>query len=186
CRMERLIQKNPVLFKTILNRAIAECPKSGALWAEAILCEPRPQRKAKSIDALKHCDNSDPVLLVTIGRLFWSERRVDKARTWFSRCIDLNPKYGDAYAWLYWLESETSTGTTTTTTTTTTSNPDSGSAEETDRLNAILTSVETNLPTHGEYWQQLSKDPKSNMLNASAKQILLQVVKVLKAQSSIL
>ena len=29
--------------------------RSGVLWAEAIQLEPRPQRKSKSIDALKRC-----------------------------------------------------------------------------------------------------------------------------------
>lgn len=40
-----------------------ECPNSGILWAEAIFLEPRPQRKTKSVDALKRCEHDSHVLL---------------------------------------------------------------------------------------------------------------------------
>ena len=41
-----------------------ECPSSGILWAESIFLEPRPQRKTKSVDALKKCEHDPHVLLV--------------------------------------------------------------------------------------------------------------------------
>ena len=43
--------------------AMQECPTSGILWAEAIFMESRPQRKTKSVDALKRCEHDCHVLL---------------------------------------------------------------------------------------------------------------------------
>lgn len=40
-----------------------ECPAAGILWAEAIFMEARPQRKTKSVDALKRCEHDANVLL---------------------------------------------------------------------------------------------------------------------------
>ena len=45
-----------------------ECPASGTLWAEAIFMESRPQRKTKSVDALKRCEH-DPHVLLAVARL---------------------------------------------------------------------------------------------------------------------
>ncbi len=42
-------------------QALQECPHSGLLWAEAIFLEQRNKRKARSIDAIKACEN-DPMV----------------------------------------------------------------------------------------------------------------------------
>lgn len=47
----------------LMAKALQECPSSGTLWAEAIFLEPRPQRKTKSVDALKKCEHDAHVLL---------------------------------------------------------------------------------------------------------------------------
>ena len=65
--------------------------------------EPRQQRKAKSVDAIKACEN-DPHVICTIARLFHVDRKLEKARTWFSRACTLNPDLGDAWAHWYRLE----------------------------------------------------------------------------------
>ena len=44
-----------------------DCPASGILWAEAIFMESRPQRKTKSVDALKRCEH-DPHVLLAVAR----------------------------------------------------------------------------------------------------------------------
>lgn len=36
---------------------------------------PRPQRKTKSADALKRCDN-DPHIQAAVAQLFWHDRKV--------------------------------------------------------------------------------------------------------------
>ena len=47
----------------LMAKALQECPNSGILWAESIFMEPRPQRKTKSVDALKKCEHDSHVLL---------------------------------------------------------------------------------------------------------------------------
>ena len=51
------------MFRLILLLALQECPKSGILWAEAIELEPLHQKKARSCDALKVCDQDEFVIV---------------------------------------------------------------------------------------------------------------------------
>lgn len=88
---------------SMMARALQECPNSGLLWAEAIFLEPRPQRKTKSVDALKKCEH-DPHVLLAVSRLFWSERKIQKCRDWFNRTIKIEPDLGDAWAFFYRFE----------------------------------------------------------------------------------
>lgn len=50
-------------FMYYFKIAMQECPAAGILWAEAIFMEARPQRKTKSVDALKRCEHDANVLL---------------------------------------------------------------------------------------------------------------------------
>jgi hypothetical protein len=57
---------------------------------------------------LKKTNNSPPVL-VTVARLFWSERKVEKARSWFERSVKTDsgdPDYGDAWSWWWKFEQQ--------------------------------------------------------------------------------
>ncbi len=36
---------------------------------------PRPQRRSKSVDALKRC-NDDPHIIAAVAQLFWHDRKV--------------------------------------------------------------------------------------------------------------
>lgn len=113
--------------------------------------EARPQRKTKSVDALKKCEH-DPHVLLGVAkydcifslfstlllnyelccvvvtwylaftilfrnfffelqmifyayfRLFWSERKITKAREWFLRTVKIEPDLGDAWALFYKFE----------------------------------------------------------------------------------
>jgi len=42
------------------------------------------------VDALKKC-NDDPYVVAAVAGLFWADRKVDKARSWFNRAVTLNP-----------------------------------------------------------------------------------------------
>lgn len=75
-----------------------------AVWAE-----PRPGRKSRSTDALKK-SNNDPLVICTVARLFWAERKIEKARQWFERAVRENSDLGDIWAW--WLRFERQYGTT--------------------------------------------------------------------------
>ncbi|KAH9173056.1 PRP1 splicing factor, N-terminal-domain-containing protein [Lactarius sanguifluus] len=70
--------------KALLARALQECPSSGVLWRGAWT-------------ALKKCAD-DALVICTVARLFWAERKIDKARQWFERAIGANPDVGDAQA----------------------------------------------------------------------------------------
>ena len=80
-----------------------ECPTSGILWAEAVFMEARPQRRSKSVDALKKCEHN-PYVLMAVAKLFWCERQNDKARDWFNKIFKLQTNIGDCWAAFYKFE----------------------------------------------------------------------------------
>lgn len=80
-------------------------PTSGALHSHSVWSEPRPVRKARSVDALKKTNNS-VVIILTVARLFWGDRKVDKARDWFTKAVSADSDYGDAWAWWYRFEKQ--------------------------------------------------------------------------------
>ena len=92
---------NMAQAKALMAKALQEVPQSGLLWSESIWhLEPRTQRKPRSLEAIKKVDN-DPILFVTVARIFWYERKLDKAASWFEKAILLNSELGDTWAWYY-------------------------------------------------------------------------------------
>ncbi|MCJ1341247.1 hypothetical protein MMC09_006543 [Bachmanniomyces sp. S44760] len=99
-RVERQAS-NTTQAKILMAKALQEVPSSGLLWSESIWhLEPRTQRKSRSLEAIKKVDN-DPVLFVTVARIFWGERRLEKAASWFEKAILLDKEVGDTWAWYY-------------------------------------------------------------------------------------
>jgi len=87
--------------KVLMAKALQEIPNSGLLWSESIWhLEPRTQRKPRSLEAIKKVDN-DPILFVTVARIFWGERKLEKAQNWFEKAIILDSDLGDTWAWYY-------------------------------------------------------------------------------------
>uniref|UniRef100_A0A673FT08 Pre-mRNA-processing factor 6 n=1 Tax=Sinocyclocheilus rhinocerous TaxID=307959 RepID=A0A673FT08_9TELE len=123
------------ISNTLMAKALQECPNSGILWAEAVFLEARPQRKTKSVDALKKCEH-DPHVLLAVAKLFWSERKVTKAREWFLRTVKIEPDLGDA--WAFFCKFELQHGT-----------------EEQQR--EVKKRCENAEPRHGELWCAESK-----------------------------
>ncbi|KAK2076843.1 hypothetical protein QBZ16_005070 [Prototheca wickerhamii] len=119
------------------SRALQECPDAGALWAEAVRVASRATRKSRSVDALKRC-NDDPAVVAAVARLFWDDRKVDKARAWLERAVTLAPDVGDFWALL--LKFEAAHGT---------------PARQEDVLRRAAAAE----PRHGERWQAVAKDP---------------------------
>jgi len=120
----------------VLARSLQECPNAGLLWAEAIFMAPKPQRKTKSVDALKHCEH-DPVVLMAVSKLFWSERKLQKCRDWFTRTVKLEPDFGDAWINFYKFELL------------------HGSSEQQEDVKRRCIAAE---PRHGPLWCKYSKD----------------------------
>jgi len=80
----------------LMSRALQECPTSGIMWAKAVELEPKQGQNAKSVDALKKCEN-DAHVIVSVAKLFWRDGKNAKARKWFNRAVTLNPRLGDAW-----------------------------------------------------------------------------------------
>ncbi|KAF2730872.1 hypothetical protein EJ04DRAFT_514942 [Polyplosphaeria fusca] len=138
-RLERRVNDVPAATK-LMAIALKECPLSGALWAERIMhLESRTQRKPRALEAVKTIENS-PEIFVTIARVFWAERRLEKAASWFTRACNTDADYGDAWVWYYkYLEQH-------------------GTEEKRqDLLNKAVAAD----PHHGETWQHVRKDPKN-------------------------
>ncbi|TFY79808.1 hypothetical protein EWM64_g4202, partial [Hericium alpestre] len=108
----------------------------------------RPQRKARSVDALKKAQD-DPLVILTVARLFWAERKIEKARQWFARAVAANPDLGDTYAW--WLKFERQHGT---------------KVHQDEVINKAVAAE----PLHGQTWQAINKDDKN--MGKSVKEIL--------------
>ena len=121
---------------SVMAKAMQECPNSGILWAEAIFLENKPQRRTKSVDALKKCEHDSSVLLA-VAKLFWAERKVNKAREWFTRAIKIDPDFGDGWAYFYKFELQHGT-------------------EEQQKV--VLKKCALAEPRHGEEWCSVSKD----------------------------
>lgn len=89
--------------RTMLARAQQDCPSSGTLWSMAIWMASASERKSKGVDAVRK-SNDSPLVICAVARLFWTERKIEKARQWFDRGIKADKDNGDTWAW--WLKFE--------------------------------------------------------------------------------
>ncbi|PMD57253.1 putative Pre-mRNA-splicing factor prp1 [Hyaloscypha bicolor E] len=126
--------------KNLMAQALQQVPNSGLLYSESIWhLEPRTQRKPRALEAIKKVDN-DPILFVTIARIFWGERRLEKAQNWFEKAILLDSDLGDTWAWYYKFLLQHGT--------------------EEKRADVVAKCILSE-PRHGEIWQSVAKEPKN-------------------------
>ena len=138
-RMERR-GNNMAQARVLMAKALQEVPKSGLLWAENIWnLEDRTKRRSRSLEAIKVVDN-DPILFVTVARIFWGERKLDKAMTWFEKAILLNSDLGDTWAWYYKFLLQHGTD---------------------EKRQDVLSKCVVTEPRHGEIWQSVAKNPRN-------------------------
>ena len=126
--------------KALMARALQDVPaaQSGLLWAENIMhLEPRTQRKQLALGAIKKLDN-DVFLFVTVARIFWMERRLEKAAAWFEKAIVLDADDGDAWAWYWRFLRQHGTG---------------------EKRADVLAKCVASEPKHGRVWAAVVKDP---------------------------
>ncbi|WYZ41565.1 hypothetical protein EsH8_V_000460 [Colletotrichum jinshuiense] len=124
--------------KSLMAKALQEVPKSGLLWSEQIWhLEPRTQRKPRSLEAIKKVDN-DPILFVAVARIFWGERKLEKAQNWFEKALVLDSDNGDTWAWYYKFLLQHGTD---------------------EKRADVVNKCVLNEPRHGEYWQAIAKQP---------------------------
>ncbi|PWA91115.1 hypothetical protein CTI12_AA093040 [Artemisia annua] len=119
----------------LMAKALQECPNSGILWAANIDMVSRPLRQSKSQDALKRCEH-DSHVIAAIAKLFWHDRKIDKARRWLNRAVTLAPDVGDFWGLLYKFELQYGTE---------------------EQQKEVLRKCIAAEPKHGEKWQPISK-----------------------------
>jgi pre-mRNA-processing factor 6 len=66
----------------------------------AVENEPKRTRKAKIVDAMKKGENN-PYVVLSIAKIFWKEKKYEKARKWMERSLALDANIGDTWAY-YW------------------------------------------------------------------------------------
>ncbi|KAH0933548.1 hypothetical protein HID58_010665 [Brassica napus] len=121
--------------ENLMSKALQECPKSGILLAADIEMATRPHRKTKSMDAMKKCFR-DPHVTAAVAKLFWQDKKVEKARAWLKRAVTLNQDIGDHWALYYKFELQHGTEV---------------------RQKQILAKCVAREPKRGEKWQAISK-----------------------------
>jgi len=152
-RLERRAGNTPAANQK-MNQALQECPTSGLVWSERIWhLESRTQRKPRILEAIQKAD-TEPLLFVTAARIFWGERKLDKADAWFTKAVVLDPDLGDTWAW--WYKFLLMHGT------------------EEKRAEVVGKCVQ-NEPRHGEVWQVVRKAPEN--AGKSVEEVLKMVVK---------
>ncbi|KAG4439970.1 hypothetical protein IFR05_004544 [Cadophora sp. M221] len=138
-RLERRAN-NMSQAKNLMAQALQQVPTSGLLYTESIWhLEARTQRKPRALEAIKKVDN-DPILFVTIARIFWGERRLEKAQNWFEKAILLDSDIGDAWAWYFKFLMQHGTD---------------------EKRADVIAKMILSEPRHGEIWQSVAKDPRN-------------------------
>jgi pre-mRNA-processing factor 6 len=123
-----------------MAQALQECPTSGLVWSERIWnLEARTHRKQRILEAIQKADN-DPILFVTAARIFWGERKLEKADSWFQKAAILDPDYGDTWAWWYKFLLQHGTD---------------------EKREEVVSKCVQNEPRHGEVWQGVLKAPEN-------------------------
>ncbi|KIW03038.1 hypothetical protein, variant [Verruconis gallopava] len=152
-RLERR-NNNINAAQNLMARAQQELPKSALLWSERIMhLESRTARKARAIEAARLVGD-DKFLFITFSRIFWAERKLDKAVTWFEKAIIVDPDWGDSWAWYYKFLIQHGTE---------------------EKKAEVLAQCAKAAPRHGEVWQRIAKDPANNGLKVE--DILMRAVK---------
>lgn len=129
-----------------------ESPASGLLLAEDIAMAPRVDKKRKCEDAVRKAD-ADALVVTAVARVFWADRKYDKARKWFERAVTLDADAGDAWASYFAFELQAGT-------------PESQAAVERRCVAAE--------PAHGERWQAVAKRVENRGLSRA--EVLRRVV----------
>ena len=149
--------KNMSAAQQKMAQALQECPTSGMVWSERIWhLESRTQRKPRILEAIQKADN-DPVLFVTAARIFWGERKLEKADSWFQKAAVLDPDYGDTWAWWYKFLVQHGTE---------------------EKRGEVVGKCVLNEPRHGEVWQGVRKAPEN--AGRGVEEVLKMVANVLE------
>ncbi|CCG84124.1 protein of unknown function [Taphrina deformans PYCC 5710] len=136
--------------KNLISKALQECPKSGLLWSEQIFQEPKNARIPRATDALHKCE-TDPHLVSAIGRIFWDQRKYEKAGNWMGKAIKGDIDNGDSWGWYYKFLVETTPLLAT----------DKEKEDRARKIEETLLEAEKADPKHGLLWPAINKADKN-------------------------
>ena len=163
--------------KVQMSKALQECPKSGLLWSENIWhLQPRTQRKPQALEAIKAVDQ-DAVLFTTVARIFWGERKLDKAMSWFEKAIVVDADLGDTWGWYLKFLVQHGTDVSLSFLKDVVPRRSYGNGMLTiaqEKREDVIAKCVTTEPKHGAVWQRIRKDPKNAYL--TTEEVLKKVV----------
>jgi len=84
---------------------------------------------------------------VTVARIFWGERRLEKAVAWFEKALVLDSDWGDTWGWYYKFLKQHGTE---------------------EKIQEVLGKSSTVEPRHGEVWPAVKKSPENAGLSIEA------------------
>ncbi|KKA31249.1 hypothetical protein TD95_002735 [Thielaviopsis punctulata] len=143
--------------KNVMAKALQEVPRSGLLWSEQIWhLEARTQRRPRALEAIKKVE-ADALLFVAVARIFWGERKLEKAQNWFEKALVVDADVGDSWAWYYKFLMQHGTE---------------------EKKAEVVAKCTLNEPRHGEYWQMVAKKPQN--ARKSIEEVLLLVAQMLE------
>lgn len=136
--------------KSLIAKALQECPKSGLLWSEQILQEPKNARIPRATDALHKCE-TDPYLVSAIGRIFWDQRKYEKAGNWMGKAVKGDIDNGDSWGWYFKFLTGTEA----------LLNTESERDERRQKVEELVTEAEKADPKHGLLWPAINKSDQN-------------------------
>lgn len=136
----------PAQAKNLIAKSLQECPTSGLLWSQQIMQEGKTARIPRATDALKKCE-TDPYLVCAIGRIFWDQRKYDRAANWLQKAVKGDIDNGDSWGWYYKYLTETSGMLST----------DTEREERQRKIDEIVEEAVKADPKHGLLWPAINK-----------------------------
>lgn len=97
------LKQNPSTAVFLCNQALQKFNNNGKIWALAVELASKKEKKSKIAEAFQHCNNNLDLFLV-VARIFAQERKMEKARAWFEKCLKISEEIGDV--WLFYYEFE--------------------------------------------------------------------------------
>ena len=148
-----------------LSKGLKECATDGELWSIAIEMEPKATRKKKIVDALDKCQD-DPFVNLSVAKLFWKERKYEKAKKWIEKAVLLNKAIGDSWACLYLFEKT--------------------AANDQQEASKVLQQIMEIRPKEGRIWNQVRKSEEAFTTSDSKKieWIIARVITIVENELS--
>lgn len=92
----------------LCNISLQKFKNNGKIWALSIELSGKKEKKSKIAEAFEHCSNNLDLHLV-VAKIFAQERKVEKSRVWFEKCLKVSQDVGDIWVEYYLMEKKLGT-----------------------------------------------------------------------------